>query len=136
MTFLVFHRRYTLMSSHLAHYLPFLLLIFFVCPTITVFLMSFTSTIHYVVLLISNKYLPLKKFFLNILYIGYITIYTMNNIIQWNCCGMCVNLNDLQCDCCDLNDCCQKVRRQMQAVQQSFFFLLFFGLILLFLLFL
>ena len=49
------------MSSHLAHYLPFLLLIFFVCPTITVFLMSFTSTIHYVVLLISNKNLPLKK---------------------------------------------------------------------------
>ena len=48
------------MSSHLAHYLPFLLLIFFVCPTITVFLMSFTSTIHYVVLLISNKNLPLK----------------------------------------------------------------------------
>ena len=34
---------------------------FFVCPTITVFLMSFTSTIHYVVLLISNKNLPLKK---------------------------------------------------------------------------
>ena len=49
------------MSSHLAHYLHFLLLIFFVCPTITVFLMSFTSTIHYVVLLISNKNLPLKK---------------------------------------------------------------------------
>ena len=49
------------MSSHLAHYLPFLLLIFFVCPTITVFLMSFTSTMHYVVLLISNKNLPLKK---------------------------------------------------------------------------
>ena len=49
------------MSSHLAHYLPFLLIIFFVCPTITVFLMSFTSTIHYVVLLISNKNLPLKK---------------------------------------------------------------------------
>ena len=49
------------MSSHLAHYLPFLLLIFFVCPTITVFLMSFTSTIHYVVLLISNKNLPLKN---------------------------------------------------------------------------
>ena len=48
------------MSSHLAHYLPFLLLIFFVCPTITVFLMSFTSTMHYVVLLISNKNLPLK----------------------------------------------------------------------------
>ena len=34
---------------------------FFVCPTITVFLMSFTSTIHYVVLLISNKNLPLKR---------------------------------------------------------------------------
>ena len=50
------------MSSHLAHYLPFLLLIFFVCPTITVFLMSFTSTMHYVVLLISNKNLPLKNY--------------------------------------------------------------------------
>ena len=33
----------------------------FVCPTITVFLMSFTSTIHYIVLLISNKNLPLKN---------------------------------------------------------------------------
>ena len=54
------------MSSHLAHYLTFLLIIFFVCP-ITVFLMSFTSTIHYVVLLISNKNLPLKKNFKNCL---------------------------------------------------------------------
>ena len=53
------------MSSHLAHYipfLPFLLLIFFWTYYHCIpFLMSFTSTIHYVVLLISNKNLPLKK---------------------------------------------------------------------------
>ena len=51
------------MSSHLAHYLPFLLLlIFFLTYYHCIpFLMSFTSTIHYVVLLISNKNLPLKK---------------------------------------------------------------------------
>ena len=53
------------MSSHLPHYLPFLPFFFFFffltyyhCIP---FLMSFTSTIHYVVLLISNKNLPLKK---------------------------------------------------------------------------
>ena len=43
------------MSSHLAYYLPFLIIIIFVCPTITVFLMSFTSIFDYVVLLISNQ---------------------------------------------------------------------------------
>ena len=51
------------MSSHLAHYLLFLPFFFFFLTYYHCipFLMSFTSTIHYVVLLISNKNLPLKK---------------------------------------------------------------------------
>ena len=51
------------MSSHLAHYLlflPFLLLIF-LSVLLALFPYVFTSTIHYVVLRISNKNLPLKK---------------------------------------------------------------------------